>query len=265
MARKPKTPEPEEQGESAPLWIISFADLVTLMLSFFVILAAGNNQQARIEPDLAEIAAAIRTAFRYVPPADSNDPIDLQILLQSLRSQRGKGGSTGKRGEAQTLLHGAPGIDDRVTTVRTGSENTVGTVVRFDRDSTVIHREGVALLAQIALRLRGHTNVVFVKGHTSRDEEYRLRGSSRDLAHERATAVAARLTAMGVSPETLRTQSCRDFEPQVERAYAETAHGVNRRVEIVSTEGLVSELQGDPRATSTAEDATVALPIADGR
>ena len=28
----------EEQGEKVPLWIISFADMITLLLSFFVML-----------------------------------------------------------------------------------------------------------------------------------------------------------------------------------------------------------------------------------
>ena len=37
MAEKPKQQE-EEQGESAPIWIISFADMISLLMAFFVML-----------------------------------------------------------------------------------------------------------------------------------------------------------------------------------------------------------------------------------
>jgi flagellar motor protein MotB len=67
MARKKKQ-EVEEQGESAPLWIISFADLVTLMLSFFVILSAtnsgsGSGSGSEKNPAMERVAIAIRAAF----------------------------------------------------------------------------------------------------------------------------------------------------------------------------------------------------------
>lgn len=246
MAHKPPPPPEEEKGESAPLWIISFADLVTLMLSFFVILASGNNQKPELSPDMTELAAAIRTAFKYLPPANSSDPIDMQILINSLKNQRGKGGA-GSKGEADTPIEGATGLDDRVTTIRTGTQNTIGGVIPFARDSAQIQPEAVGPLMQILAAMRGHTNVFVVKGHSSRDEEYRLAGTNRDLSYERANAVVARFVSLGVARETLRTQSCRDYEPRVERAYGESSHAANRRVEIVATEELVSELRGDAK------------------
>ena len=36
MAGKPKPPE--EEGEGAPLWMISFADMASLLMAFFVML-----------------------------------------------------------------------------------------------------------------------------------------------------------------------------------------------------------------------------------
>ena len=246
MAHKPPPPPEEEKGESAPLWIISFADLVTLMLSFFVILAAGNNSKPEMKEDMTELAAAIRTAFKYLPPVNSNDPVDMQILLNAVKQQHGKGGGGG-RGEANKRIEGATGLDDRVTTIRTGTQSTMGGIIPFDENSAEIRPEAAPTLMQILGAMRGHTNVFVVKGHTSRDEEYRLRGSTRDLAYERANAVVARLVSLGVAKETLRAQSCRDYEPRVERAYSEAAHAVNRRVEVIATEELVSDLRGEAK------------------
>lgn len=252
MAHKPPPPPEEEKGESAPLWIISFADLVTLMLSFFVILSAnsgGGAAKATDSQDLTDLAAAIRTAFKYLPPADSHDPIDMKILLNSLKNQRGRGG-VGSKGEADRPIDGAAGLDDRVTTIRTGTQNTMGGVIPFEKDSAELKPEAMAPLTQILAAMRGHTNIFVVKGHTSRDEEYRLRGSSRDLSYERANAVVAKLVSSGVARETLRAQSCRDYEPRIERAYGESTHAANRRCEVIATEELVSELRGEPKEIS---------------
>jgi hypothetical protein len=51
MAGKPK-PQEEESGEGAPLWIISFADMISLLMAFFVMLTTfssfGEKESAKI-------------------------------------------------------------------------------------------------------------------------------------------------------------------------------------------------------------------------
>ncbi len=109
----------EEQGEG---WIVSFADLMTLMMSFFVIMAAGNPQDAKIDPDFKEIIAAVKEAFNYLPPADSNDPVDLQILMNQTSQSEGPGayrqarrfvpGQRRRRGQVRSGPDDSPGHPD---------------------------------------------------------------------------------------------------------------------------------------------------------
>ncbi len=99
--------------------------------------------------------------------------------------------------------------------------------------------------------MKGHTNIFVVKGHTSADEEHALAGTGRDVAYERACAVVDRLHALGVRRQSLRAESCRDYEPLKRRAYSEAEQAVNRRAEIIATESLVSDVRGQPQAERT--------------
>ena len=194
-----------------------------------------------------KIIAAIKQAFGYIPNANSTDPVDLQILHGFLKMQKKKGTAEGgQKGDAQQAVAGAVGRHDLVTTVREGTKATIGGRVPFEKDSPEVTSEAIPTLANIAEQIRGHTNVFLVKGHTSGDEEYRLRGSGRDLAYERAREAMIRLVAMGVSEEALRAQSCRAYEPLKEGTYSENSRSANRRVEVIATESLISEYRGQP-------------------
>jgi flagellar motor protein MotB len=224
-------------------WIVSFADLMCLMMSFFVIMAAGNPQDAKIDPEFKEIIAAVKQAFNYLPPADSSDPVDLQILMNQLKSQKGRGGA-GKKGDAYQDTEGAVGRHDQVQTIRVGTQTTIGTQIPFDYVSTGLTEEAVVMLTQIAQQMKGHTNIFVIKGHTSADEEHSLVESGRDLGYERARAVAEKLRALGLGKQSLRVQSCRDYEPLKQGAYTDAEQATNRRAEIIATESLVSEVRG---------------------
>jgi len=240
-----KKHQEEEHGESAPLWVISFADLVTLLLSFFVILSAGNAKSVQYDPEFASIVAAIKKAFKYMPPSTANpSSVDLKSIMGMLKPQKGKTGKSGNPGESFQRLDGMSGKHDLVTTVRSGTQTTIGGCVSFDNTSADISPESLSDIRQIADKVRGHMNVFMVKGHTSKDEEYRLKGTNRDLSYERATAVMRKLVEFGVAEEGLRIETCRDFEPLREGAYSEISRSENRRVEVVATEALISEYRG---------------------
>jgi chemotaxis protein MotB len=224
----------KHQDEHSEGWIVSFADLMCLMMSFFVIMSAGNPKDTKIDPEFTEVVAAIKQAFHYLPPADSSDPVDVQILMNQLKSQKGRGGE-GKKGDAFQDNEGAVGRYDQITTVREGTQVTMGGQIPFGKNSVELTDEAVLKLRQIAERL---------KGHTSKDEEQDLAGTGQDLAYERACAAAAKLASLGLNRESLRAQSCHDYEPLREGAYSQSEQAFNRRIEIVATESLLSEVRG---------------------
>jgi hypothetical protein len=62
MSSKEKKPEEEGGGESAPLWIISFADMISLLMAFFVMLSTFNSYDKQEKEKLdATFQATLRS------------------------------------------------------------------------------------------------------------------------------------------------------------------------------------------------------------
>ena len=112
-------------------------------------------------------------------------------------------------------------------------------------------------LDDIAKTIRGHRNIVLVKGHTSRDDfaDDAAAEKRMDLSIRRAQAVADYLTRASVEPEILRVEGCSIFEPVRERAYTSESQASNRRVEVEATATLVEELQDKSAPTMQSEPA----------
>jgi hypothetical protein len=58
MSAKPKKQEEEGGGEGAPLWIISFADMMSLLMAFFVMLSTFSNFGPKEEQELKGVLRA---------------------------------------------------------------------------------------------------------------------------------------------------------------------------------------------------------------
>lgn len=253
MAKKAKPPEPA--GESAPMWIVSFADLVTLLMSFFVVLYAlkqgGTGQQQ-------ELAAAIKKQFGYVPPEDSDDPVDM-IINQKLG--RPLPPMQHLKGRDENPPKGADGRDPEVTKIRDGKEITSGAAMTFKAGDATITPESERVIRKIADIVRGHTNILMIKGHVSADELslHPDDANGISLSTQRSLAVGDMLVKLGIDRRVIRPVACGPFEPLRSQSYTPEALAANRRVEIYSTEA--TETQYFPAATVPATE-TAAPPDA---
>jgi outer membrane protein OmpA-like peptidoglycan-associated protein len=253
MAKGCKKCDPHELCEECPEWIFTLADLIMCMMGLFVILwvlKPGTNTKAG-EPgseELIKMVAAIREAFGHIPEPSSKDPVDIYMLFQQM--QRLKQNGPGEKGKMKTPADGAEGTDPQVMSIRRGRQSSVGGRVIFERGSFELDKQAQTDLNDIVLQIRGHRNIVMVKGHTSLDDLPENSSAERrmDLSLRRAQRVADYLTSNGVSPDILRVQGCSTFEPVQQRAYTAQAQANNRRVEVEATASLVEQFQDKPRA-----------------
>jgi len=235
MAKK-KAAAPEPAGESAPMWIVSFADLVTLLMSFFVVLYAlkqGGDQQQ------IETTAAIKKTFGYIPPEDSMDPVDMLINQQLGRPLPPMSKNAGRSSDP---LQGADGVNPNVQTMRPGAEVKGGSIT-FAVGSADIDEVSQKTISRLADVVRGHNNVLIVKGHASNDELSLAPDDLNRMAlcYRRASAVCDQLVKLGIDRRVLRPAACGPFEPVKQQAYGSDALRANRRVEIFSTDTTIND------------------------
>src|ERR1700679_4146189 len=93
--KKPKAVECEE----CPEWSFTFADLVMLMMGFFVILwvlkpPAGKQGSSDAEDTPAqkqwlETVGEIRKGLGYEPDPHSNDPVDKMLIQKAMGTKNG--------------------------------------------------------------------------------------------------------------------------------------------------------------------------------
>lgn len=251
MARKCGKCDPHEICEECPEWIFTLADLIMCMMGLFVILwvlkpGPDPNQRSMADAELMNVVGAIREAFGYIPDPSSNDPVDVQLLLKKVEKMKFNG--PGEKGTSRTPANGAEGTDPEVTSIRASRQAAVGTRLLFEKGDAALTRGTTRALDDIVLQIRGHRNIVMIKGHASLDDFPEGIGAEKkmDLSLRRAQAVADYLTSKGVSPDMLRVQGCSTFEPVRQRAYTSDAQSLNRRVEVEATATLVEDLQDSP-------------------
>lgn len=237
----------QAECEECPEWIFTFADLVMLMMGFFVILwvlkpaTPKPGEEKQILP--MDLLIAIREAFQHLPDPESTDPVDVEMIKRKLEQMKTKGPGDG--GKTRVEQKAPEGTDPEVELVRPSKQVGTGARVLFAPADARLTEESMRSLRQIATLVRGHRNIFMVKGHTSSDDfpDGTDESVKMDLSLRRAKAAADYLVGQGVDRETIRVQGCSTYEPVIQRAYTGDAKSQNRRVEVESTATLVKELQ----------------------
>lgn len=234
--------------EGAPEWLISFADNVTLMMGFFVIMLAMNMNPPSAggpsggeetggatgapHPGFLDAAIAIRDAFNNPVDLNSNDPND-QLLVQRIKKRQEDSGH-GRR-------TGVQGNQDQVQMIRPSDYYTDGGVIPFNQGSTSLTEATRRAAKVIAGNLKGRNFIIEVRGHSSAIEAMRDAKRGYEVSYTRAMTVAAELNAHGIDWNLMRVVGAGDFDRVTAIAYDAAAHATNQRVEILVTRELRPE------------------------
>src|SRR5579862_3202606 len=166
----------EAECEECPEWIFTFADLVMLMMGFFVILwvlkpPAGKNgsatgDNAAVDEKWLETVGQIRSAFGYLPDPTSSDPVD-KTMIEHKMIQIDPSHAKGMGGDTTVKPQAPQGTEPDVQSVRPGKHVIVGARIMFDKGSAALTANAPHDLDQMVHIIQGHRQIFLVKGHTA--------------------------------------------------------------------------------------------------
>lgn len=236
----------EEKPDGAPEWMVSYADMITIMMSFFVVMFALSSKK----DETAKKAAVASLEYRFSPAWRPFGQIGPGLYPRG--SAQKKSGDKKGRGRGLGNSPGGeldePGRDPilrgRLRVPGRGNRLDVGGVVHFDEFSDSLAQEQIDKLRAIADELAGKPQRVEVLGHASKRPM--PPGASHhdhwDLAYARCRRVTEQLVAMGVDPKRVRMGVAGSNEP----AYTGMAPEMlkeNSRVDVYLLDTLSDEAE----------------------
>jgi len=210
-------------------WLLTYSDLVTLLLICFIVLYSMSKIDAAKFKELAQLMRAAFGGVLTQGPTflqGQGDQIIPDLAPRLAAAIEGAGGG----GEVAKVFRSERGI-----VVRLMTDN-----VLFDMGSAGLKPEMKAILDALAGPLRDAGRPITVEGHT---DNLPMRGGGRlasnwELSSERATEVVRYLVEKGrIPPASLSAAGYAEFHPVVPNT-SNSARARNRRIDIIILEGV---------------------------
>lgn len=241
MARRSR-PAPPPAPQGAPEWVLTYGDMMSLLLTFFVLLFSMSELKREESMLLLE---SLRRRF-----GNEKAPLSVMPGMHRPTSARTETHpSLGRARQQDTHTGGdrvrAPvGDHPRVRTIRNQAQVVEGAVVFFTQGSASLSDEARQTLRTVLDQIAGKPQKIEIRGHTSSlplpaDCPFK---NHRELAFHRAAAVADFLVALGVERDRLRISVAGDTEPLSAPGRPETSY-LNDRAELIILDELVDEFR----------------------
>ena len=243
--------EPEEMG--IPEWVVTFGDMMSLLLTFFIMLVSLS--EIKEEETYQALVDSMQRQFGYAKTLDALTPGESRPRSSAFKPLA----TTGRAKKKDTASGGVPqkaptGEDPKVRIVRPGQMTAVGSVVFFELGSDEISKSADDVIKDLAAQLRGKPQKIEVRGHVS--AEYAARTENTEeailLGFRRAAAVRRILVEReGLDARRFRVSSASDSEP-MSKIGRSSAIARNPRVEVFMLDETVKDLHGTAMERNTA-------------
>jgi chemotaxis protein MotB len=223
-------------------WIVSYADMVTVLMCLFIVLYAMSTID---QNKFNALKNSLATGFG-VTATKTVDTADGTVVPKELVDRTGQGFTatalakkvqrldTVLKGDLEAALKRA-GLADKATvkvSTRGVTIGLVGSSTYFDGNSATLRAEAVDVLAAIAPALASRSRVITVEGHADPHGSPGQYRTDWNLAAARATSVLVYLVDHGGVPGArISSVSYGSSRPVADRSAASLEQ--NRRVDIV--------------------------------
>ncbi len=255
-------PEEESSGDGAA-WMATFADMMTLLLCFFILLlsfatmdivkfrdAMGSVQEAlgvQFEHD-GQFEAVASSPLQTDPYEEAPEIGEDRALLEELNSAIEEEGLESEVSAA---------IDGRGVIVRINGQ------VLYPRGDAALKEASTAILSRIAGLAKGTSHRLMIEGHTDdlpiRTARY---PSNWELSTARAIAAMRFFVEQNVDAGRVGVAGYADLRP-IQPNDSEANRGANRRVEFVFIRQTDDDAEGEDVAEADTAQADASLESAD--
>lgn len=238
MARK-KRPEEHENHER---WLVSYADFITLLFAFFVVmyaLSSVNEGKYRVLSD--SLVSAFKNAPQSLEPIQIGEPVrsdnNERVLLEdpipldpiesdpSNAEDDGTGSDSMDSSENESMNKVATRLerslgnlieDELISVTRTGKglEVEINSSILFVSGSALLQAEAVPILVDIASIVRPVPNAIRIEGYTDNIPiETEVFPSNWELSAGRAASVVHLFADEGVDPFRMAAVGYGEYRP----------------------------------------------------
>lgn len=272
-----------EESENPHRWLVSYADFITLLFAFFVVMysiSQVNEGKYRVLSD------ALLSAFENTPtqqPANANatapeQPPTGDGLLEGVEAPQSIETNNAEQAEQEALslpavnapseqqkrafadLYGAleqslqPLIDAGVVALR-GNQDWIEVDMRsgllFESGSDVLGSSAEPVMRELADKLAASRNLMRIRGYTDNQAIDTERFPSNwELSTARAVAVVRKLQSFGIPPARMAVEGFGEFNPI---ASNDTAEGRARNRRVVLAISRLYEQEHRPAADKGAD------------
>ena len=237
----------DDAPPGAPEWIVTFADLMSLLLTFFVLLLSfSSTQMAKFEA----VAGSLKNALGMRSELDLSDQAERRELIERLENQRSEQGPATAPDLEQELskLLTELGGHGRGIAALTGEGivlNISGDLM-FASGEATLSPEAIQVLDRISNYVLQSDRPLDVVGHTDNVPiSTPLFPSNWELSAARAGSAVRYLVDRGVDAQRMRAIGRASTRPVDSNSSAE-GRSLNRRVEFIFN--LQQELAGSPES-----------------
>jgi chemotaxis protein MotB len=224
----------EESPENHERWMVSYADFITLLLAFFVVLYSISSLNEKKYDRLSEILEGIFTvenrSLRPVQVGDiakQTEKTDDLLMPdpQAKTSALGSADGYGKSSQIGELDEIANRLETSLTTLikqgdvsvhgsESWTEISLNSGLLFQSGRAVLSESSDAVLYDIGMILRDYPNAINIEGFT---DNVPVSGgkfvSNWELSTSRAAAVVRMLIDVGVEPSRMAAVGYGEFQP----------------------------------------------------
>jgi chemotaxis protein MotB len=262
-------------------WLVSYADFITLLFAFFVVMysiSQVNESKYRVLSNtLTDAFNQPELQVRPIEVGETAKSNPLNFVELSAMAIKNKDGHGEKEEQNEQLAEQAPEIPEQFREISNKIEQALGALIRqkvvtlrgneewleiemqssllFDSGDAALSNKALELLGQIAEILKGQQVPVRVEGFTDNVPIKSARFPSNwELSSARAAAVVQLFIEEGIEPSKLMATGYGEFQPIVPNDTPENRTKNRRVVLMISKTG---ELRPQLRAIGPADGASI--------